>query len=164
MQCTSVTGVEFGKPNESFINSEAKWINKFIALTNTPILSNVLKNTIWIKVFASHKNAWYCKNTVACKAGALLMSERRAKRGQEGSLRGWRSCEKAENSMRRIRFLAPCWTNSKGGEKLEGRGWGRGRERPPACKLAFSSSPSTGGREILIGSLTVSVNQNLSAE
>ena len=24
-----------------------------------------------------------------------------------GSLRSWRSCEKAENSMRRIRFLAP---------------------------------------------------------
>ena len=64
VQCTSVTGVEFGKPNESFINSEAKWINKFIVLTNTSILSNVLKNTIWIKVFASHKNAWYCKNTV----------------------------------------------------------------------------------------------------
>ena len=59
VQSTSATGVEFGKPNESFINSEAKWINKFIVLTNTPILSNVLKNTIWIKVFASHKNAWY---------------------------------------------------------------------------------------------------------
>ena len=44
--------------------------------------------------------------------------------------------------MRRNRFLTPCWTNSKGGEKLEGRGWGRGRERPPARKLAFSSSPS----------------------
>ena len=64
VQCTSVTGVEFGKTNESFINSEAKWINKFIVLRNTPILSDVLKNTIWIKVFASHKNAWYCKNTV----------------------------------------------------------------------------------------------------
>ena len=47
---------------------------------------------------------------------------------------------------------------------MEERGWGRGRERPPACKLAFSSSPSAGGREILIGSLTVNVNQNLSAE
>ena len=58
------------------------------------------------------------------------------------SLRSWRSCEKAENSMRRIRFLAPCWTNSKGGEKLEGRGWGRGQERPPACKLAFFISAS----------------------
>ena len=41
---------------------------------------------------------------------------------------------------------------------------GRGRERPPACKIAFSSSPSASGREILIGSLTVNVNQNLSAE
>ena len=72
------------------------------------------------------------------------------------SLRTWRSCEKAESSMRRIRFLAPCWTwNLKGGEKLEVWGWGRGGERPPAWKLAFSSSPSAGGREILIGSLTV---------
>ena len=47
---------------------------------------------------------------------------------------------------------------------MEWRGWGRGGERPPARKLAFSSSPSAGGREILIGSLTVNVNQNLSAE
>ena len=38
------------------------------------------------------------------------------------------------------------------------------RKRPPARKLAFSSSPFAGGREILIGSLNVSVNQNLSAE
>ena len=29
MQCTSVTGVEFGKPNESFINLEAKRINGY---------------------------------------------------------------------------------------------------------------------------------------
>ena len=43
---------------------------------------------------------------------------------------------------------------------MDGRGLGRGRERPPACKLAFSSSPSAGGREILIGSLNVNVNQN----
>ena len=35
--------------------------------------------------------------------------------------------------------------------------------RPPARKLAFSSSPSAGEREILIGSLNVNVNQNLSA-
>ena len=46
----------------------------------------------------------------------------------------------------------------------KGVGGGGGRERSPAYKLAFSSSPSTGGREILIGSLTVNVNQNLSAE
>ena len=58
------------------------------------------------------------------------------------SLRSWRSCEKTENPMRRIRFLAPCWTNSKRGEKLERRGQGRGRERPPARTLAFFISAS----------------------
>ena len=39
------------------------------------------------------------------------------------------------------------------------RGWGEEaveeRERPPASILAFSSSPSAGGREILIGFLAV---------
>ena len=29
-------------------------------------------------------------------------------KAHHGSLRSWWSCEKAENSMRRIRFLAPC--------------------------------------------------------
>ena len=43
-----------------------------------------------------------------------------------------------------------------------GVGGGGGRERPPARKLAFSSSPY--GWEILIGSLNVNVKQNLSAE
>ena len=35
-------------------------------------------------------------------------------------------------------------------EKLDGSRWERGGERPPARKLAFSSSPSAGG-ETLIG-------------
>ena len=47
VQCTSVTGVEFGLIREKaewiMYKSEAKWINKFIVLTNTRILSNVLK-------------------------------------------------------------------------------------------------------------------------
>ena len=47
VQCTSVTGVEFGLVREKaewiMYKSEAKWINKFMVLTNTRILSNVLK-------------------------------------------------------------------------------------------------------------------------
>ena len=48
--------------------------------------------------------------------------------------------------------------------KIGGKGVGEGRERLPARKLAFSSSPFADGREILIGSLNVNVNQNLSAK
>ena len=47
------------------------------------------------------------------------------------SLRSWRSCEKAESSMRRIQFLAR-WGKQK---YLEWRGWGRGGESPLAQKL-----------------------------
>ena len=52
------------------------------------------------------------------------------------SLRSWRSCEKAENPMRRFRFLAPCWTNAKKGEKPEGRGVGeKTRMTDHSCSL-----------------------------
>ena len=70
-------------------------------------------------------------------------------------------CIRFEDSL----LTCCCSISDWGKEKnWSGGGGGGGGERPPARKLAFSSSPSAGGREILIGSLTVNVNQNLSAE
>ena len=48
--------------------------------------------------------------------------------------------------------------------KIGGKKVGEGTRMTACHKIAFSSSPSAGGREILIGSLNVNVNQNLSAE
>ena len=48
--------------------------------------------------------------------------------------------------------------------KIGGKGVGEGTRKTACRKLALSSSPSAGGREILIGSLNVNDNQNLSGE